>query len=126
MSPSWKASPTTLPSPTSPGSKPFKWRGTKSSRTRRDNSHLPTNAPPRVKTVSAPFLAKVTLTAIAAGQGLAPLFIDLNRTHATRPQWTGHARFHVVWQTFTATLSAAVTLALIWWSGHAENQRFYL
>jgi hypothetical protein len=76
--------------------------------------------------VSAPFLAKVTLTAIAAGQGLAPLFIDLNRTHATHPQWTGHARFHVVWQTFAATLSAAVTLALIWWSGHAENQRFYL
>jgi hypothetical protein len=66
------------------------------------------------------------LTALAAGQGLAPLFIDLNRTHATNPQWTGHARFHLVWQTFTLTLAAAAEVALIWWPASGLSQRFYL
>jgi hypothetical protein len=66
------------------------------------------------------------LTALAAGQGLTPLFIDLNRTHATNPIWPGHARFHVVWQTFQFTLAAAVEVALIWMPGPVPRQRFYL
>ncbi len=72
------------------------------------------------------FLARTMLTALAAGQGLAPLFIDLNRTHATNPRWPGHARFHVVSQTFGMTLAAVVEVALIWWPAPAINQRFYL
>ena len=76
--------------------------------------------------MSAPLLARAILTAIAAGQGLAPLFIDLNRTHATNPLWPGHARFHVVWQTFTHTLITAAEAALLWWAGPAMPQRFYL
>jgi hypothetical protein len=66
------------------------------------------------------------LTAVAAGQGAAPLFIDLNRTHATNPMWPGHARFHVVWQTLTQTMLAAAEVALIWWPGPGLTQRFYL
>jgi hypothetical protein len=66
------------------------------------------------------------LTALAAGQGLTPLFIDLNRTHATNPLWPGHARFHVVWQTFQLTFAAVVEVALIWMSGPVPRQRFYL
>jgi hypothetical protein len=76
--------------------------------------------------MSAPLLARVLLTALAAGQGVAPLFLDLNRTHATNPLWPGHARFHVVWQTVTQTLGAAIVVALIWWPGEALSQRFYL
>lgn len=75
--------------------------------------------------MQAAFLAKVLVTALAAGQGVSPLFIDLNRTHATNPKWPGHARFHVVWQTFTATFGAAATVALIWWAGPGESRRFY-
>ena len=76
--------------------------------------------------MQAAFLARVMVTALAAGQGLAPLFIDLNRTHATHPQWPGHARFHVVWQTFTATLLSSAVVALIWWAGPDPRRRFYL
>lgn len=71
-------------------------------------------------------LARAIVTAIAAGQGAAPLFIDLNHTHATNPLWTGHARFHVVWQTLTQALASAVIVALLWWSGPYANGRFAL
>ncbi len=73
----------------------------------------------------ASLLARTILTAIAAGQGLAPLFIDLNRTHATNPLWPGHARFHLVWQTFTQTLIASAEIALLCWPGPDLPQRFY-
>ncbi|MDE3187541.1 MAG: hypothetical protein KGM96_08475 [Acidobacteriota bacterium] len=74
----------------------------------------------------APLLARTIVTALAAGQGAAPLFIDLNRTHATHPLWPGHARFHVVWQTFTQALGSAAVVALLWWAGPGVSQRFYL
>ena len=66
------------------------------------------------------------LSTVAGLQGLAPLPIDLNRTHATNPIWPGHARFHVVWQTFTAALLAVPEVGLIWWPGPAARGRFYL
>lgn len=65
--------------------------------------------------MSGQFLARLMLSVLAGGQGLAPLVIDLNRTHATHPLWPGHARFHVVWQTLTSSLLSAVEIALIWW-----------
>jgi hypothetical protein len=74
----------------------------------------------------APLLARIIVTALAAGQGLAPLFIDLNRTHATNPLWPGHARFHVVWQTFTQAMASAAVVALLWWTGIGAAQRFCL
>lgn len=74
----------------------------------------------------APLLSRAVVTALAAGQGVAPLFIDLNRTHATHPLWPGHARFHVVWQTFTQALASAVIVAMLWWTGSGAGPRFYL
>lgn len=72
------------------------------------------------------FLARSIVTAIAAGQGIAPVFIDLNRTHATNPRWPGHARFHLVQQVFTLLPAALIEVALIWWPGPAVAKRFYL
>jgi hypothetical protein len=72
------------------------------------------------------FVARFTVSAIAAGQGIAPLFIDLNRTHATNPLWPGHARFHVVWQAFTVLPMSAVAVALLWWPGTPMKERFYI
>ena len=72
------------------------------------------------------FVARWIVTAIAAGQGVAPVFIDLNRTHATNPIWSGHARFHLVQQVFTLLPAAAIEVALIWWPGPAMRARFYL
>ena len=76
--------------------------------------------------MSGPFLAKLMLSALAAMQGVAACAADLNRTHATNPLWPGHARFHVVWQSCTSLLAAAVEVALIWWPGPGTYYRFYL
>jgi hypothetical protein len=46
----------------------------------------------------ATLLARVLLTLVTLGYGLATIFADFNKTHAINPKWTGHARFHVVWQ----------------------------
>ena len=59
-------------------------------------------------------------------QGLATVLLDLNRTHATHPQWLGHARFHVVWQTATVATLAIFEAVLLWLPGQLESERFYL
>jgi hypothetical protein len=76
--------------------------------------------------MSSPLLARLMVTAVAAGQGITPLFIDFNRTHATNPLWPGHARFHVVWQTLTMTALAVVELALLWWIAPGTSWGFPL
>lgn len=76
--------------------------------------------------MSAIFLARLMLAALAAAQCIAPVVIDLNRTHATHPLWPGHARFHVVWQTFTQFLAGGLAVTLIWWPGAEIGARFYL
>lgn len=76
--------------------------------------------------MTAANVARWIVSAVAAGQGIAPLFIDLNRTHSTNPLWAGHARFHLVQQVFTLLPAAAVEVALAWWPGAAMRERFYL
>ena len=76
--------------------------------------------------MAAPILAQWMLTTLAAGQGIAPLWIDLNRTHATHPLWPGHARFHLVAQVVAGTVTSAVEIALLWWPGPWQPQRFML
>ncbi len=66
------------------------------------------------------------VTAVAAGQGITPLFVDLNRTHATNPLWTGHARLHVVEQALSITLLAVIEIALLWWIAPASRWVFFL
>jgi hypothetical protein len=76
--------------------------------------------------MTAALAARWIVTAIAAGQGVMPVVIDLNRTHATNPLWPGHARFHLVQQVFTLLPAAVIEVALLWWPGHAMRERFYL
>jgi len=76
--------------------------------------------------MTAALVARWIVTAIAAGQGIMPVFIDLNRTHATNPLWPGHARFHLVQQVFTLLPAAMIEVTLLWWPGSALRERFYL
>jgi hypothetical protein len=76
--------------------------------------------------MTAAFLARAIVTAIAGAQGIMPVFIDLNPTHATNPLWTGHARFHLVQHVFTLLPAAAIELALLWYPGAAFHVRFYV
>lgn len=71
-------------------------------------------------------IARVLLTLATLGYALAPLIADLNKTHATNPAWTPHARFHVVWQVLSYSGLGLIALYLIWWPGPDATARLYL
>ena len=63
------------------------------------------------------FISKVLLTLICVGFGTLTPLIDFNESHATNPLWTGHARFHLVWQVNAMILSSFLSLYLLWITG---------
>jgi hypothetical protein len=71
-------------------------------------------------------LARILLTVMTAGYALATVIADFNATHATNPKWTGHARFHVVWQISSYVGFGLLAVALIWWPGPLALERLYL
>ena len=64
-------------------------------------------------------VARVLLTLNTLGYSLVPVLADFNRTHATNPLWTPHARFHVVWQVSSYCGVGLIALWLIWSAGPA-------
>ena len=77
-------------------------------------------------TVDRILLARILLTLVTAGYAFATILADFNKTHATNPQWTPHARFHVVWQISSYAGFGLLALALIWWPGPMAVERLYL
>src|SRR5436305_12228843 len=71
-------------------------------------------------------LARVLLTLATIGYGVITVKADFNRTHATNPLWTPHARFHVVWQILSYVGFALIAFALIWTPGALYVERLYL
>ena len=71
-------------------------------------------------------LARILLTLSVLGYGLATIKADFNKTHATNPAWTPHARFHVVWQILSYTGVGLVALYLLWIDGPRPLERLYL
>jgi hypothetical protein len=65
---------------------------------------------------------KILMSVVIVQYGFIPPFIDFNKTHATNPLWTGHARFHVVWQVFMSFFIALIALFFLWF--HSENRLF--
>jgi hypothetical protein len=72
------------------------------------------------------FLARLLFTLTTLGYAFATIVADFNRTHATNPKWTPHARFHVVWQICSYAGFGLLALALIWWPGPLAVERLYL
>jgi hypothetical protein len=79
-----------------------------------------------IRSFIAPTEAKLALSCLCLIQAITTAVIDLNRTHATNPLWTGHARFHVVWQSCAVVFLSAVELILIWLTAPGLDGRFYL
>ncbi len=58
--------------------------------------------------------AKVILTIATLVYGIGPLVADMNPTHVFHPDWTPHARFHMVWLLTITSFISLVGLWLIW------------
>ena len=71
-------------------------------------------------------IARILLTLMTLGYGFATILADFNKTHATNPAWTPHARFHVVWQISSYAGFGLLALALIWTPGPFYLERLYL
>ena len=71
-------------------------------------------------------VARILFTLMTAGWALLTVVADFNKTHATNPQWTPHARFHVVWQISSYVGLGLLAFALIWWPGPLAVERLYL
>jgi len=62
-------------------------------------------------TFDALLIPRLLFSAVAIMIFVGPIFADFNKTHATNPLWTPHARFHVVWQVLSQT---GVSLVILW------------
>ncbi len=60
------------------------------------------------------FISKILLTLICIGLGTITPLIDFNESHATNPLWTGHARFHLVWQVNAMVITSILSLFILW------------
>ena len=70
-------------------------------------------------------LARILFTLTTLGWSLGTVIADFNKTHATNPKWTPHARFHVVWQISSYSGFGLLALALIWWPGPFAVERLW-
>ncbi|MEQ8746318.1 DUF6640 family protein [Pyruvatibacter sp.] len=57
---------------------------------------------------------RILFSIIAFAIAVGPMFADFNKTHATNPLWTPHARFHVVWQVLSQAGISMAILYLLW------------
>jgi hypothetical protein len=71
-------------------------------------------------------MARILLTLTVLGYALVTIKADFNKTHATNPKWTPHARFHVVWQILSYSGVGLVALYLIWVDGPQPLEHLYL
>lgn len=71
-------------------------------------------------------IARILLSLATLGYAAVTILADFNRTHATNPKWTPHARFHVVWQISSYIGVGLIALGLIWTPGPLTVERLYL
>ena len=71
-------------------------------------------------------IARILFTLATIGWAALTVVADFNKTHATNPKWTPHARFHVVWQISSYVGFGLLALALIWAPGPYPLERLYL
>jgi hypothetical protein len=70
-------------------------------------------------------IVKVLLT-VASFEFFGPVFRDYGPSHAFNPEWTGHARVHLVWLLGFMFLSGVANLYLIWFRRPAGAGNLWL
>ena len=61
--------------------------------------------------------AKWTLTAGTIYYGFLPILVDVSGTHLFHPEWSPHARYHMVWLLSVGFMTACLALWLLWAKG---------
>jgi hypothetical protein len=59
-------------------------------------------------------VSRILITIATLVYGVIPLLVDLTETHVFHPDWTPHARFHMVWLLSTNSVFAILALYLMW------------
>ena len=59
-------------------------------------------------------LGRIIMTIATLMYGVIPPFVDLTETHVFHPDWTPHARMHMVWLLGTNSTIALVALYFLW------------
>lgn len=59
-------------------------------------------------------LSRILITIGTLVYGFVPLLVDLTETHVFHPDWTPHARFHMVWLISTNCALAILALCVLW------------
>ena len=67
-------------------------------------------------------IGRILMTMATLMYGLIPPFVDLTETHVFHPDWTPHARMHMVWLLGTNSTLAVVALFFLWL--YRENSAF--
>ena len=62
--------------------------------------------------------SKILLTLGTLIYCIAPLFADLNSSHVHHPEWTPHARLHMVWLLSVSASIGVLALYQIWLRGN--------
>jgi hypothetical protein len=60
--------------------------------------------------------SRILITIVTLMYGIIPPLVDLTETHVFHPDWTSHARFHMVWLLATNSGFAILALYLMWMS----------
>lgn len=59
-------------------------------------------------------IGRILMTVATAIYGVVPPIVDLGATHALHPDWTPHARMHMVWLIVTMSSIAVLAVYFIW------------
>ena len=59
-------------------------------------------------------LGRIIMTIATLMYGIIPPLVDLTETHVFHPDWTPHARMHMVWLLGTNSTIAMVALYFLW------------
>ena len=71
-------------------------------------------------------ISRILITIVTLLYGALPLLADLTETHVFHPDWTPHARFHMVWLLATLCSVALLALYLMWFSRTDASVRIRL